>query len=77
MKDSDRTFWPYRPRSSIAWSFATLVGLLFMLILLKKYGIWPIGAASDTAVLIGPVLVSLLPVLLAILDVLIEGRRLG
>lgn len=72
MNEPDRKFWPFRPRTSIIWSIALLVGLLFVLTLLKKYGVWVISDKTDTAVLIGIVLVSLLPVLLALVDVIIE-----
>ena len=72
MNEPDRKFWPFRPRTSIAWSIALLVGLLFVITILKKYNVWEICVESDTAVLIGVVLVSLLPVLLAVLDIIIE-----
>jgi len=72
MNERDRKFWAFRPRSSIAWSIAMLVGLLLLLTGLKKYGVWQISERSDTAVLIGVVLVSLLPVLLSVLDIIIE-----
>ncbi|WP_373509399.1 hypothetical protein [Thiocapsa sp.] len=72
MNESDRRFWPLRPRTSIAYTILILVALLSILIVLKGRAIWPIGPDSDTTVLIGLVLVSLLPVLLAILDVIIE-----
>jgi hypothetical protein len=72
MNKPDRKFWPFRPRSSFAWSITILVGLLFVLTVLKKYGMWQISEKSDTAVLIGVVLISLLPVLLAVLDIIIE-----
>ena len=49
-----------------------LVGVLFMLAVMKHYRLWPISEASDTAVLIGVLIVSLLPVLLALVDIIIE-----
>ena len=72
MNEPDRKFWPFRRRTSIAWSIAMLVGLLFALTVLKTSGEWQISEKSDTAVLIGVVLVSLLPVVLAVLDIIIE-----
>lgn len=72
MNEPDSKFWPFRPRTSIAWSIAILVGILFVLTVLKNYGLWKISEESDTAVLIGVVLISMLPVLLAILDILVE-----
>jgi hypothetical protein len=49
-----------------------LVGLLSVLTVLKKYGLWQISEKSDTAVLIGILLFSLLPVLLSLVDIIIE-----
>ena len=72
MSEPDRKFWPFRPRTSIYWSIAMLVGMLFVLTVLKKYDMWQISKESDTAVLIGVILVSMLPVLLAVLDIIIE-----
>lgn len=71
MSDQERRFWPFRPYTTLAWSMAMLAGLLSILLVLKRYGLWPIGAESDTAVLTGVVLVSLLPVGLAVLDIII------
>lgn len=72
MGSPDRRFWPFPPKNSIVWTTAMLVGLLFILAVAKAYGVWPIDYGSDTAVLAGLVVVSLLPVLLAVLDVIIE-----
>jgi hypothetical protein len=74
MSDQERRFWPFRPQTSIAWSIAMLVGLLFILLVLKRYDLWEISQRSDTTVLIGVLLVSLLPVVLAVLDIIIERR---
>lgn len=72
MNTSDRKFWPFRPRASIAYTLLILAALLSILMVLKDRAIWPIGPDSDTPVFIGLVLVSLLPVLLAIVDIIIE-----
>jgi len=72
MNESDRKFWPFKPRTSIVLSIVMLVGLLFVLTVLKNYGLWHISAKSDTAVFISVVLASLLPVVLAVLDIIIE-----
>ena len=72
MEDRDRKFWPFKPRTALVWFAIILFGLLFLLNLLKHYGQWSINEDSDTAVLTGIVVISLLPVLLAGLDILIE-----
>ena len=38
MNETDRKFWSFGPRTSIALSIAMLVGLLFILTVLKKAG---------------------------------------
>lgn len=73
MNGTDRRFWPFLPRTSIVLSIAILVGLLFILVVLKLAGVWRISEKSEGAVLIGIFLFSLLPILLALLDVFIES----
>ncbi len=69
--DSDRKFWPFGPRTSIISAVLILVGLLLILVVLRVTIKWP-SQESETAVLIGVLLLSLLPVILALLDVMIE-----
>lgn len=76
MNEPDRRFWPFRPRTSIAWSIGILVSLLFVLNALKRRDEWLISSDSDTAVLIGLVAVSLLPILLAVLESSSSGAEL-
>jgi hypothetical protein len=71
MNDSDRRFWPFRPRTSIASAIVTLVALLVVLLILRGTIEWP-DKESQTTVLIGVLLISLLPILLALVDVVIE-----
>ncbi len=72
MNGTDRRFWPFLPRTSIVLSMAILVGLLLILMVLKKALLWKMSEKSDVTVLIGILLFSLLPILLALLDVVIE-----
>ena len=72
MNDTDRRFWPFRPRISIASAIALLVGLLLIFVVLKKTGIWPTIEKSEITVLIGILLFSLLPIMLALIDVIVE-----
>ncbi len=71
MSASDRKFWPFRNRTSIFCSILILVSLLIIFAILRTTISWPVGK-SETTVLIGLVLVSLLPILLALVDVIIE-----
>ena len=71
MKESDNYFWPYKRRTSIVSAIVILLGLLTTVAILKKTINWP-SEQSDTTILIGVLIFSLLPVLLALLDVFIE-----
>jgi hypothetical protein len=71
MKDSEQRFWPFRPRTSIVGTIAILIGLLLVFVILRGLTNWP-GEKSETTVLIGILLFSLLPVLLSLVDALIE-----
>ncbi len=73
MRDLERRFWPFKPRFSIAFSIALLVGLLLILVVLRftlKID-WP-GKESESAVLLGVMVFSLLPIFLSLIDVIIE-----
>ena len=72
MNDTDRRLWPFRIRNSFVTSMAVLVGLLVILAVMKKYKVWPISETSDTAVLIGALIISLLPMVLPLVDIIIE-----
>lgn len=71
MNDTDRRFWPFRPRTSIAFTILILVCLLIIFVVLRATIDWP-GEKSEPTVLIGILLISLLPVLLALVDAIIE-----
>ncbi len=71
MNESDRRFWPFQPRISVISVILVLVGLLLIVAILRATLGWP-GEKSENVVLIGVLLLSLVPVLLALLDVIIE-----
>jgi hypothetical protein len=71
MTDPDLKFWPYKPRLTLAAIAASLVGLLVATAVLRAIAKWP-SEKSETAVVIGILLLSLLPLALALLDIVIE-----
>lgn len=73
MNAADRRFWPFLPRTSIILSIAILVGLLFILMILKIAVPWHLSEKSEGTILAGILLFSLLPILLALIDVIIES----
>ena len=72
MNDTDRKFWPFRPRTSIASAIIIFIGLLIIFVVLKRVNIWPTIEKAEITVLIGILLFSLLPILLALVDAIIE-----
>jgi len=76
MTDPDQKFWPYKPRLTLAATAAILVGLVLATAVLRAVAKWP-SEKSDTVVIIGILLLSLLPLGFAILDVIIDrGGRI-
>jgi hypothetical protein len=76
MKQNDRHLWPFTPKVSIICSILLLLSLLIISSILRKLSGWP-DANSTNVVLIGILLVSLLPIVLALLDLIIErGARI-
>lgn len=71
MYDTDRRFWPFSPRTSIISTIAILLGLLLIFVALRVTIEWP-SKEHETKVLIGMLLFSLLPIMLALVDVFIE-----
>jgi hypothetical protein len=71
MTDLDLKFWPYKPRLILAATVAALVGLLLATAALRALAKWP-TERSETIVLIGVLLLSLLPIALALLDVIVD-----
>lgn len=71
MSESTSRFWPFDARVSIVSAIALLVVLLLLVAVLRVTINWP-SEKSENIVLIGVLLISLLPVLLAVVDVFIE-----
>jgi hypothetical protein len=77
MKTSEHSFWPFTPKVSIITAVVVLLALLLITSLLRTYTGWPADSSGNT-VLIGIFIVSLLPIVLAILNVVIErGGTIG
>ncbi|PWT71280.1 MAG: hypothetical protein C5B59_18410 [Bacteroidetes bacterium] len=77
MKNSGPHFWPFQPKVSIIFTIILLIVLLIINGILKTTVGWPPDSSTNT-VLIGILLISLLPVVLAILDVVIDkGATIG
>ena len=71
MSDQKRTLWPFKPQTSIVAVLLILFGLLSTMVILKVTLNWP-SPESERAVLLGIFLLSLLPVLLMLVDIVIE-----
>ncbi|MCD4676490.1 MAG: hypothetical protein K8S18_10920 [Desulfobacula sp.] len=71
MSEMDRRFWPFKPRTSIILAIVILVSLLLILAVLRVTIKWP-SQDSETTILIGVLLFSLLPIFLSLIDVTIE-----
>lgn len=72
MKAADRRFWPFGPRACVLCVAAILIGLLVIIAIMRRVTSWP-GEKSETVVLVGVLLISLLPIVLVLLDALVEG----
>jgi hypothetical protein len=68
---TERRFWPFHPRFILVAVALVLVSVLAVVAGLRAIPKWP-GSQSDNVVLIGILLLSLLPIVLALLDVIIE-----
>lgn len=77
MKTPAHRFWPFTPKISIISAVILLISLLLITGTLHSTTGWPADTSSNT-ILIGVFLLSLLPVTLAILDIIIErGGTIG
>jgi len=68
MPDKDRKFWPYKPKASI---ICAVIILVILLLFLKLTIGWP-SEKSENTLLIGVLILSLLPIVLALVDIVIE-----
>jgi hypothetical protein len=71
MNESDRRFWPFKPRVSMISAIVLLVSLLLIVAILRETLGWP-GEKSENTVLVGVLLLSFFPALLALVDVVVE-----
>ena len=71
MGDATRKLWPFAPKASLIWAIALLIGLVLALAVLRATLAWP-STQSENVVLIGVIVLSLLPIVLALLDLIIE-----
>ncbi len=71
MTDIDRRLWPFTRKTSLLAVAVILPSLLVLVAILRMISAWP-SAQSESAVFIGIVVLSLLPLLLAVLDTIIE-----
>jgi hypothetical protein len=67
----DDRLWPFDIRIAVLWAPILFIGLVLGLALLRQLVRWP-PPALDQVVLLAVLLVSLLPVLLAVLDLVAE-----
>lgn len=67
----ERRLWPFSPRFSIIWAFVLLIGLSILIATLRTTMGWP-SDNSENVVLIAVLVLSLLPILLPLLDIIID-----
>jgi hypothetical protein len=67
----ERRLWPFGPRLSIIWAFVLLIGLSILVATLRTTMGWPSDNAENV-VLIAVLVLSLLPILLPLLDIIID-----
>ena len=70
-REAERKLWPFQLRHSMLWVVFLLIGLLLGISILRFYFAWPSDSAEN-AVLIGVLVLSLLPIVLPLLDIVIE-----
>ena len=71
MNSTDRRLWPFRPRTSIISSIVLLVGLMLIVWALMTKANWP-SQESETTILVCVIAFSLVPILLCLVDIIIE-----
>jgi hypothetical protein len=67
----EQKLWPLRPRASLAATAVSLAALLTVAVFLKTIFHWP-SEGAEAALLIGITVISMLPIILALADLLIE-----
>ena len=77
MSDAEDKFWPFKRQTSLIAAALALPGLLLVAAGVATSQRWPTEASENT-VLIGVLVLSLMPILLSLLDVIIErGATVG
>jgi len=77
MTDAKHKLWPFSPRASLITAVVFFMGFLLLVGLLRTLAAWP-SAQSESVVLIGILVLSLLPIALALLDKIIDrGAVIG
>lgn len=71
MQNSDSRLWPFSSRMRIVATPLILAGMLLVFSMLRVLIGWP-GKESETAVFFGILLLSLMPILLSLVDTIIE-----
>jgi hypothetical protein len=71
VNNPDRRLWPFGSRASLVSAVVLLVGLMLLVAILRATVNWP-SEKAESATLIAVLLLSLLPILLALLDVFME-----
>lgn len=72
MTDSRQRLWPFGPRACLIVAAALFVGLLLLFGILRATAGWP-GTQLENVVLIGILILSLLPIVLAFLDAVMDS----
>lgn len=71
MAITDRKLWPFSTRTALVAAGVILIGLLVLFAVLRESFDWP-SEESDTEILIGILVLTLLPVILMLLDLVAE-----
>ena len=71
MSGQDRKLWPYKSSTAFAVSIMVLIASLFALAFAKANYSWP-GKSIENTVLLGIFILSLLPIILRLVDVVAE-----
>lgn len=71
MKNAHQKFWPYKPQYGIFITILLLIILLAIVSAFRYFMKWPSSNVENT-VLIGILILSALPIVLSVLDVIIE-----
>lgn len=70
-KDQAQKFWPYRPRTSFVVAIIIFLLSITGIIVLKTTIDWP-KESSENVLLIAAILLSVFPVVLAVIDIVVE-----